>query len=216
MRVVAYLRVSTRDGRQDTENQRLQLQQLCQAQGWEIVREYEDHESGAKSARAEFQAMLRDAATGKFDLLMFWALDRFTREGTLATLKYLELLESYGVRWRSFTEPWIDSAGPFRDVVISLIASIAKQERVRMSERVTAGLERARAKGTRSGRSIGRPRAVFDRSKAIELRSEGWSWGRIARKLGTTVASVRRAYQTFGPTPAAMPKPSGAILHGQP
>jgi len=114
LRVAIYLRVSTRDGRQETDNQRLQLCQLCKAQGWEIAGEYEDQDSGGKSDRSRFQTMLRDAATRKFDLLLFWALDRFSREGTLATLKYLELLESYGVRWRSFTEPWIDSAGPFR------------------------------------------------------------------------------------------------------
>ena len=62
-------------------------------------------------------------------MLLFWSLDRLTREGTLATLKYLELIESCGVHWRSLTEPWIDSAGPFRDVIISLLASLAKQER---------------------------------------------------------------------------------------
>ena len=89
----------------------------------------------------------------------FLSLDRLTREGTLATLKYLELLENYGVRWRSLTEPWIDSAGPFRDVIISLLASLAKQERVRISERVRAGLTRAK-QFERSGRSIGRPPGI--------------------------------------------------------
>jgi DNA invertase Pin-like site-specific DNA recombinase len=89
--------------------------------------------------------MLADAGRRKWDLLVFWALDRFTREGTLATLKYLEQLETYGIRWRSFTEPWIDSAGPFRDVVISLLASLAKQERTRLKERVKAGAGSLRA-----------------------------------------------------------------------
>jgi DNA invertase Pin-like site-specific DNA recombinase len=192
LRVALYLRVSTTNG-QDTSNQRLQLRHFCQSQGWTIECEYEDHESGGRSDRIEFRRLLQDASMRKWDLLLFWALDRFTREGTLATLKYLELLESYGVRWRSFTEPWIDSAGPFRDVVISLLASLAKQERVRISQRVRAGLERAKATGTRSGRPIGRPRAVFNRSLAIELRRQRASWSHIARKLGTSVASVRRA-----------------------
>jgi len=137
--------------------------------------------------------MLRDTSTRKWDLLVFCALDRFTRERTLATLKYLVLLDGYGVRWRSFTEPWIDSAGPFREVVISLLASLTKQERARIQERVCAGLERARINGTKSGNPIGRPRAVFDRAKAVELRRAGWSWGKIAKKLGTSIASVRRA-----------------------
>jgi DNA invertase Pin-like site-specific DNA recombinase len=198
MRGVIHTRVSTRDGRQDTENQRLQLQRFRGAQGWEIVREYLDQESGGKSERAQFQAMMRDASTRRWDLLLFWALDRFTREGTLATLKYLELLESYGVRWRSFTEPWLDSAGPFRDVVISLIATLAKQERIRLGERVKAGLERVKLTGTRSGKPVGRPKAIFDRGRAAELRAQGWSWGRIAREMRVTVASARRAYQSLG------------------
>ncbi len=192
VRVALYLRVST-DNNQDTDNQRLQLRQFCQRQGWTIQEEYEDHESGSRPDRDGFRRLLRDASMRKWDLLLFWALDRFTREGTLATLKYLECLQGYGVLWRSFTEPWIDSAGPFRDVVISLLASLAKQERVRISQRVRAGLERAKATGTRSGRPIGRPRAVFDRSLAVELRQQGLSWGQIARKLAATVASIRRA-----------------------
>jgi DNA invertase Pin-like site-specific DNA recombinase len=198
MQVAIYLRVSTRDGRQDTDNQRLQLQRFCGTQGWEIVTEYQDQESGGTSERAQFQAMMRDASTRRWDLLLFWALDRFTREGTLATLKYLELLESYAVRWRSFTEPWLDSAGPFRDVVISLIATLAKQERIRLGERVKAGLERVKLTGTRSGKPVGRPKAIFDRGRAAELRAQGWSWGRIAREMRVTVASARRAYQTLG------------------
>jgi DNA invertase Pin-like site-specific DNA recombinase len=191
-----YLRVSTRDGKQDTENQRLQLRQLIDSIGWKLICEYEDHESGAKAPRNGFQAMMRDAAQRKFDLVLFWALDRFSREGTLQTLKHLEVLESYGVRWRSLTEPWIDSAGPFRDVVIALIASLAKQERVRLSQRVKAGLERARKEGTRSGREIGRPKVIFDREKVVWLRSQGLSWAKVAQQVGASVGTVRRAYET--------------------
>src|SRR5579864_3938330 len=142
-----------------------------------------------------------NAGTRRFDILLFWSLDRLTREGTLATLKYLELLESYGVRWRSLTEPWIDSAGPFRDVIISLLASLAKQERVRISERVRAGLKRARQYGTRSGRSIGRPRALFQRDRALELRRQGLSWRKIAKTIGVSPSTIRRA--CHGPTEEA-------------
>ena len=97
----------------------------------------------------------------------------------MATLRCLELLESYGVRWRSLTEPWIDSAGPFRDVIISLLASLAKQERVRISERVRAGLTRA----------------VFQRDRALELRRQGLSWRKIAKTIGVSPTTVLRACQ---------------------
>jgi DNA invertase Pin-like site-specific DNA recombinase len=195
-RVAIYARISTRDKGQDTDNQLNQLRQFCAVQGWIILQEYEDHESGSRSNRIQFQKMLRDAATRRFDLLLFWALDRFTREGTLSTLKYFELLESYGVHWRSFTEPWIDSAGPFRDVIISLLASLAKQERIRISERVRAGLSRAKLEGTKSGKPIGRPPVVFRRDQARALREQGCSWGQIARQIGVSKTSVRRACQS--------------------
>jgi DNA invertase Pin-like site-specific DNA recombinase len=73
--------------------------------------------------------------------------DRFSREGVLPTLKHLELLTSYGVAWKSFTEQYFDSCGIFRDAVISIAATLAKQERLKISERTVAGLERARKAG---------------------------------------------------------------------
>lgn len=203
MRAALYTRVSTRDKGQETANQLTQLRQFCESQAWSIVAEYEDHESGAKSDRMQFKAMMFDAAQRKFDVLLFWALDRFTREGVYETHTYLKRLDDVGVRFRSLTEPYLDSCGMFRDAVISILAVIAKQERLRLSERVRAGLHRARAKGTRSGRPIGRPRLIFRRDLVVELRKEGHSWSEIARRAGASIGSVRRAYEkNTGPSPA--------------
>ena len=99
--------------------------------------------------------MLNDAMQRKFDVVLFWALDRFTREGALQTLQYLNVLSSYWVGFRSYTEPYLDSCGMFKDAVIAILGTIAKQERLRISERVRAGLDRARANGTRSGKAVG-------------------------------------------------------------
>ena len=171
-RAALYSRVSTKDKGQETENQLRQLREFCAAQGWTIVQEYEDHESGSKSDRTQFKAMMADAAQRRFDVVLFWALDRFTREGALETLQHLNWLGSYGVGFRSFTEPYLDSCGIFKDAVIAILGTIAKQERVRISERVRAGLSRARIQGTKSGKPIGRPRAVFARDRALELRAQ--------------------------------------------
>jgi DNA invertase Pin-like site-specific DNA recombinase len=189
------MRVSTKDKGQETANQANQLREFCKTQGWVIVSEFEDHDSGSKADRAQFQAMMVDSAQRRFDVIVFWALDRLTREGALQTLQYLNRLSSYGVGFRSFTEPYLDSCGIFKDAVIAILGTIAKQERVRISERVCAGLNRARSQGTKSGKPIGRPRAVFARDQARELRAQGWSWRKIARTLGVSVASVRRACQ---------------------
>ena len=147
-RVAIYARVLTR-AKQETLNQVAQLREFCKRQGWRLVNEYIDHETGAVSTRADFQKMLLHASERRFDVLLFWALDRLTREGTLATLQYLERLTSYQVGYKSFTEPYLDSCGTFKDVVISLLATMAKQERLRMGERVRAGIAQARRAGKR-------------------------------------------------------------------
>ena len=168
-RVAVYARVSTRD-RQETLNQLAQLREFCRRQGWHLVSpEYIDRETGSVSSRANFQQMLLDASQRKFDVLLFWALDRLTREGTLATLQYLERLTSYQVGYKSFTEPYLDSCGTFKDVVISLLATMAKQERIRLGERVRAGIQHARSQGKRLGRP---PLRTLTTTDVTELRRE--------------------------------------------
>ena len=70
MRAALYIRVSTRDKSQETENQLRQLREFCAAQGWPIVAEYEDHESGGKADRAQFGAMMADASRRTFDVVV--------------------------------------------------------------------------------------------------------------------------------------------------
>jgi DNA invertase Pin-like site-specific DNA recombinase len=212
MRAALYVRVSTRDKGQDTANQLEQLRAFCHANDWRIVREYKDCESGGKADRREFQAMFADARTRQFDVVLFWALDRFSREGVWETLQYLRQLDESGVRFRSFTEQYLDSCGMFRDAVISILAVIAKQERLRLSERVRAGLERVAAKGTKTGKPVGRPRVIFRRDLVAELRKEGRSWSQIARETGASVGSVRRAYYALAVAPEACQNPPSEVL----
>ena len=174
---------------QDNENQLAQLQEFCEKQGWNIVREYCDYESGAKSERAEFRQMFEDASRRNFDLWLFWALDRLSREGVLETLQHLNRLSSCGVGWRSYTEQFFDSCGPFREAVIAMMATLAKQERIKRSERTRAGLARVRA----AGRVLGRPKMIGQHTARIAaLRSQGLSLRAIGRELGISDRSVRR------------------------
>ena len=194
MTCALYARVSTKGKEQDTDNQILELRRFARARGWEITIEYMEHVSGSgKVTRPQFERMMDDARKRKFDVLVFWALDRLTREGALKTIDYLQRLDSFGVGWVSFTEQYLDSLGMFKDAVLAILAVIAKQERTRIVERTKAGLERARVKGTRSGLPIGRPRAIFDRSKVQELHAGGLGIRGIAAKLGISHGSVQRA-----------------------
>jgi DNA invertase Pin-like site-specific DNA recombinase len=169
-------------------NQLEQLREFAKRQGWEITREYVDHESGSRADRAEFKAMFQDASQGKFDVLLFWSLDRLSREGALATLKYLERLAAYRVSFRSLTEPYLDSLGVFGEGIIGLLACLAKQERLRISERTKAGLSRARAKGVK----LGKRAKVVDGNRIMELRGEGETIRGIAAKLGMKPGLVHK------------------------
>src|SRR6266478_1371208 len=188
IRCCLYARVSTRDKGQEVENQLRQLREFAALQGWTVYHEYVDHETGKNDDRAEFQSMFSAASQRKFDVLLFWALDRLSREGVLETLQHLNRLTSYGVGYKSFTEQYLDSCGIFKDAVIGILAVIAKQERVRLSERTKAGLAIARSKG----RHIGRPRLNIRSSEITRLRSSGLSLRAIGRELGISEGSVRR------------------------
>lgn len=187
MNVAIYCRVST--DKQETENQAAQLRQFAAKQGWNVVGEYCDYESGSKADRPEFQRMFVDASRRRFDLVLFWALDRLSREGVYQTLQHLNRLESYGVGFRSFTEPYFDSCGVFKDAVIAIMATLAKQERIKRAERTKAGLARVRAAGKR----LGRPRIAVNVPEAQRLKATGMSGRAIASKLGVSEGSIRRA-----------------------
>jgi DNA invertase Pin-like site-specific DNA recombinase len=122
--------------------------------------------------------------------VLFWSLDRFSREGVLATLQHLQTLTAAGVNWRSFTEQYLDSCGLFQDAVLSILATIAKQERVRRSERAIAAIAKLRRQGKTE--HLGRPRLVLDRANAQQFHAEGWSVRRIAADLGISRASAHR------------------------
>jgi DNA invertase Pin-like site-specific DNA recombinase len=191
LRIAIYARVSTSDKGQDTENQLRELRQFVSnkaAEGWTLAGEYVDQASGKSANRPEFQRLFRDSAERRFDLVLFWSLDRFSREGVIETLQHLERLKANGVSWWSFKEEFLRSVGPFADAVLAIIACIAKQERIRLSERVKAGLDRARSQG----KVVGRPKVIVNRDKVVELYEQGLSQWHIGQKLGVSRASVGR------------------------
>ena len=97
--------------------------------------------------------MFAGAARREFDLLLVWSLDRFSREGMATTVGYLQRLTSHGVAFRSLTEEHLSTENELvRNILLATLASLAKLEREKISQRTKAGLERARAKGQVLGR----------------------------------------------------------------
>ena len=193
MRVALYSRVSTRDKGQDTDNQvRLLKQYVASQPGWMIVAEFADEISGGTSVRPQFQAMFEAASRRKFDCLLFFSLDRLSREGPLTTLQHLERLTSSGIVWKSLTEQYLDSTGVFRDAIIGILSALAQQEKIRLRERVMAGLEKAKAQG----RVGGRPRVICNRDEVKALNAAGRSQSQIAIEMGLNKSTVQRIIES--------------------
>ena len=184
MRVAIYARISTTKKGQDAENQLQVLRDFCLRSNFQIFNEYVDEVSGGSSERPAFKRMFIDASKRKFDLLLFWSLDRFSREGTRPTIQHLERLESYGVNFKSYTEQYIDSCGIFKDVIISLLSTLARQEKIRLAERVLAGL-------ARSSKKSGRPTvSPFIIQQIKGLKSAGLSNRAIGKNLNLSHSTV--------------------------
>jgi DNA invertase Pin-like site-specific DNA recombinase len=187
--VALYARVSTKDKGQSTENQLPELRRFAQAHGYTVYKEYVEYESGGTGKRSEFQALFADAHRRRFDLVLFWSLDRFSREGALPTLQYLNQLQGWGVGYKSLTEQYLDSVGLFQEAIISLLATLAKQERIRLSERTKAGMARRRAEGVLIGPPT-KSAAVIEQIR--ELKKRGLSNYAISKTLRVSASTVAK------------------------
>src|SRR5262249_34108447 len=196
MRIAIYARVSRDDKGQDPENQLRELRAWCDTAGHTVVHEYIDHESGRKDAkgRKQFARLFDDAHKRKFDCVLFWALDRFTREGMVPTVMHLQHLAGYGVCFHSYTEPHLSTDNELlRNILLAVMSSLAKVESQKISERTRAGMARAKAQGVRIGRPALDP--ALQRKIAKRL-SAGLSAYAVQKQAGIDAHTVAK-YSPF-------------------
>lgn len=203
MRAAIYARVSTasrsRHGEalaydQNPEVQEDALHEAAKARGWDVQAVYVDRESGAKEVRPGLDQAMADARRRRFDVLMVFRFDRLSRS-VRHFLEVIEDLRGAGIALYSH-EQALDTTTATGQFTVTILAAVAELERRVIRDRVRAGMEYAKRHGTKSGRAIGRPRAVFRRDRVRELRDrEKLSWSEIARQLGATVGTVRRVYR---------------------
>ncbi len=160
MRAAVWARVSTDE--QETANQTAALTDLAQRRDLEIVQNYTVYESVWRGDQQKALSQVhRDAQTGQFDVLLVWSLDRLSREGVAATLEIVNRLGQFGVKVWSLQESWTEVEGPLQELLLSIVAWVARMESERRSERTKAGIARART----DGKQIGRPAGAKDNTR---------------------------------------------------
>ena len=190
MRAAIYARVSTVSNGQSPEMQLRELGEYCQRRGWTVTGDYVDVGiSGSKEKRPELDKLLADAHRRRFDAIVVWKFDRFARSVS-HLLRALETFQSLGIEFVSLTEG-VDTSTPAGKMIFTVLGAVAELERSLICERVRAGLRNARAKG----KKLGRPKIVLDVAKIGRLHVSGRSWRKIARVMGCSAKTCRRAWQ---------------------
>jgi DNA invertase Pin-like site-specific DNA recombinase len=161
MKVCLYARVSKDEASsngqlQEPENQLIPMRAYCNAMGWEIRDVFIDRASGGSANRPEFQKMLSQVKQKYYDVVLVWALDRFSREGMTSTLKYIQTLKNYKTGLKSLQETWLDTSQEgVSEIMLAVMSWVAEQERKRISERTKAGLAKKKSEGIILGRPKG-------------------------------------------------------------
>jgi DNA invertase Pin-like site-specific DNA recombinase len=186
--VAIYLRVST--SKQDTDNQRRELEAVAARSGWRVVRVYEDAGiSGAKGRdkRPGLDAMLKAVNAREFDMVAAWSVDRLGRSLT-DLLGILQGLHDKSVDL-FLHQQGLDTSTTAGKAMFQMLGVFAEFERGIIRERVNAGLARARAKGTKLGRR--RVKAALE-ERIRELRKGGMGILKIGREVGVGTSVVQR------------------------
>ena len=185
-RVCIYARVST--DKQSTDRQVEQLREIAKNHEWEVVSEFVDICSGAKTSRPNFDQMMKDAFSRKFETVMCLELSRIGRN-TKHLLDTVEKLNEKRIDLYIHNQQ-IDTSTPTGKLFFTVASAFSNFERDLIRERVISGLENAKKKG----KVLGRRTNMTDvtKSKIIELKKQGVGINKLAKQFHVSVASIRK------------------------
>lgn len=193
MKAALYLRGSKEEI--DLRNQRDPLLQLATARAWDTV-EYLEQETGddERAHRPVFASLLEDARRGRVRVIAVAGLDRLTRRAQ----RLVDLFDNFE-RWNTSVvslregDQWTELPAAYRRIVLLAIGTVAEQELMNLRDRTRKGIEKARRRGTKSGKAIGRPKAnQLMLGAAARHRQAGMSFRKAAHTAGVSEASLRR------------------------
>ena len=186
-RAVLYLRVSKHE--QTIENQRIELERVAAAKGWKVIATFKDEGvSGAfgREVRAQYDLMLKQGVQAKFDVVLAWDVSRLSRS-LVDLVTTLDELHACGIDLYLHQQA-IDTTTPAGKAMFQMCGVFAEFERGILSERVKAGLNRAKEEG----KTLGRPMKFANIKKIVEDRGRGKTIRQIANEQRLSVGKVHK------------------------
>ena len=186
-RAALYLRVSKHE--QTIENQRIELERVAAAKGWKIVSVFKDEGisgSFGRGVRSQYDAMLKRGVQAQHDVVMAWDVSRLSR--SLADLvTTLDELHACGIDLYLHQQA-IDTTTPAGKAMFQMCGVFAEFERGILSERVKAGLNRAK----KEGKVLGRPIKIANIKKILKDRNSGMTIRQIAKEQNLSIGKVHK------------------------
>jgi DNA invertase Pin-like site-specific DNA recombinase len=166
----------------------------AERRGWRVVAEFcDDGISGAmgRDKRSGFDRLHKAIIRHQFDIVAAWSVDRLGRS-LQDLVAFLGELHGAGVDLY-LDRQGVDTSKPAGKALFQMLGVFAEFERSLIHERITAGIARARAEGTRSGKAFGRPKLSAEREAAVRASlAAGTGIRKTARLVGTGNATVAR------------------------
>jgi DNA invertase Pin-like site-specific DNA recombinase len=199
-KVVIFARVST--GIQEYDRQVNELKALANSNGWSVEAVFAEKVSGAKSntERAELLNMIDYVESYNIDKVLVTELSRLGRD-TLQVLEVIEMLSEKGIslyiqNYNIETLTREGKVNAMSQLLITILAEVARMERKTIRERVESGYKNFRAAGGKVGRKIGYQKSETmmkeQYTEEIKLLKKGYSLRNISKITGTSVNTIRK------------------------
>src|SRR3989338_5268661 len=195
MKIIIYTRVSTDDKDQNPESQLLKCRHYCSLHEHKIVEELTDNGISGDTyifSRPSGTKVKELIEQGKAEGLVVFSVDRYSRENPIQVMQQLNHLKDQGITFISVSEPVFNMESEFAEPMKYMLTWFSNYFLVQHKKKVISGMERAKLKGTKSGKPIGRPKIQVNKFKVKQLHNQGLSQRNIAKQLEISLASVNR------------------------
>ena len=188
-KVALFLRVSSTG--QTTDNQEVELLELCERRGWNIVETYKEVVSGTKKNedRKELSRMLEDLKKRPFTKVVVYDLSRLGRSVS-EVVKTLSIFDDYKISLFSWKQNLDTSDGGMSKMFFYFVSIFSEMEKSIQSNRQMSAINRMRS----LGKKYGGKDFVSDEKKQriVELKKQGLSYRKIKDELNIGLGSISR------------------------